>query len=113
MAAKVLLHALDLAFARVSRRHRQSTGQRNHDCGEGSASSRLSRHSPLLLCNCYVLSVAQECRQIAAGGSFGNTRPIRRFDHGVLLIIRSQSDGRGLKLLLITRDAELGRVFAG
>ncbi len=36
---------------------------------------------------------------------------IRRFDHGVLLIIRSQSDGRGLELLLITRGAELRRVF--
>jgi hypothetical protein len=36
---------------------------------------------------------------------------IRRFDHGVLLIIRPQSGGRGLELLLITRGAELRRVF--
>ncbi len=32
---------------------------------------------------------------------------IRRFDHGVLLIIRSQSDDRGRKLLLITRVLSL------
>jgi len=83
VSGKVPLNAPELAFDRASRRHRRSTAHSSHERGAGSASSRLSRHSPLRLCNWYVLSVAQECRQIAAGGSFGNTRPGGRVRAGL------------------------------
>jgi len=49
VTAKVPLNALERAFDRVSRRHRRSTAHRSRDCGEGSASPRLSRHLSLRL----------------------------------------------------------------